>query len=282
MVLKDFYDYFRDRLNRIRLYRPPPDRGLMAFIKRRVGPSPIKFLPESRMNLFLNRYCNLKCYSCAALGMNPPPDETSLEEIQAFLNNIEGYRPGSTFMLTGGEPTAMDHGKLEGICEMIHAHGYKTALMTNGFKTIPTEWIDYILLDKHGINAEDIAKWEDHLRDENHEIYEFREKQWHMDIPYAIEGNITEGARCENWITSISLWKDVVYPCCNLMCVAWWDGDLDQKLASNLRDAGWSVYNPDLADTLLNWRETLPEAAYRLCMIKCWRESSKTKWRKIT
>jgi len=266
----------------IRLNRPPPEQGLKAFIRRRLSPSPVKFIPERRMNLFLNRYCNLSCFSCGAMGMNPPRDETSLEEVGAFLKNIDGYQPGTTFMITGGEPTAIEHGKLKKICDLIHLHGCKTALLTNGFRLVPTDWFDYVLLDKHGINDEEIAKWEAHLKDANHETYEFREKSWHFDVPYAKKDNLTEGARCGNWINSVSLWKDVVYPCCNIMCVAWWDGDIDQDLAGSLRDAGWSAYNPDLVETILNWRETLPGEAYRLCMIKCWRGATKTKWRKIT
>lgn len=281
MVIRDLLEYYRSRIAMIRLSRPPPDQGLVAFIKRRLATSPIKFIPDRRMNLFLNRYCNLSCYSCGAMGMGPPRDETSLEEIRAFLTNIEGYQPGTTFMLTGGEPTAMDHEKLVVICSLIHSHGYKTALLTNGFRLIPTDWIDYVLLDKHGINTDQIAKWEVHLKAGGHEAYEFREKAWHFDIPQAMEDNITEGARCGNWVNSVTLWKDVVYPCCNIMCVAWWHGDMDQDLAGSLRDAGWSAYNPDLAETIANWRETLPGEAYRVCMIKCWRGSSNIEWRKI-
>ena len=282
MVLKGLLEHYRNRRMHDRLYRPPPDQGWRGFINRRLHPLETSFIPEGRMNILLNRYCNLNCYSCAAMGMNPPPDETTIEELQAFLINIKGYRPDLTFLLTGGEPTAMDHEKLEKTCELIHEMGYKTALLTNGYKLIPTKWIDYIVLDKHGINDEDIAKWEAHLKHENREKYEFREKQWHMDIPYAMKDNLTEGARCGNWVTSITVWKDVVYPCCNIMAVAWWNGDMDQKLASSLRDSGWNVYNPKLVETILNWRETLPGEVYRVCMTQCWKQSSKTKWVKIT
>ena len=282
MVLKGLLEHYRNRCRHDRLYRPPPDQGWRGFIKRRINPPPRRFVFDERMGLFLNRYCNLNCYSCAAMGMNPPRDETNIEEISSYLKNIEGYNPRATFLLTGGEPTAIDHGKLKRICDLIHENGYTIALLTNGFKLIPTDWIDYIMLDKHGINDEDIAKWEVHLKKENRDLYEFREKQWHMDIPYAMKDNLTEGARCGAWMKSITLWKDVVYPCCNLMCVAWWNNDIDQKLASALRDAGWNAHNPNLIETLLNWRETLPGEAYKLCMTQCWRGASKTKWMKIT
>lgn len=278
---------FRNRRKRDRLYRPPPEQGLMNLLenmlveKGLIQPKQV-FLPRRRLSILLNRYCNLNCYSCSALGMNPPRDETTLEEIEAFLTNIEGYQINSTVLLTGGEPTAIDHGKLEKICDLIHEQGHKTAILTNGFRLIPVEWIDYVVLDMHGINEEDIAKWRTHLKLANRENYDVFDTKWHMDIPYSLEDNITKGARCGSWTTSLTLWKDVIYPCCNLMHMASWDGDINQILASSLRDAGWNAHNPDLADTIRNWRETLPGEAYRICAIKCWKHANKTRWVKIT
>lgn len=197
------------------------------------------------------------------------------------MKNIEGYNPKATFLLTGGEPTAIDHGKLEKICDLIHDQGHNIAIMTNGFRLTPTEWYDYVVLDRHGINDGDIAKWEHHLKQTKHENYEVLDTLWHIDIPYSLEDNITEGARCRAWMNSITLWKDVIYPCCNIMHMAAWDGDFGKKLAPSLRDAGWNVYNPDLVETIRNWRETLPGEAFRVCSIKCWKNCSKTKWVKI-
>jgi len=37
-MISEIVEYFRDRLNRIRLYRPPPERGVWPFIKRRFNP----------------------------------------------------------------------------------------------------------------------------------------------------------------------------------------------------------------------------------------------------
>ena len=225
----------------------------------------------------------MNCYSCSAIGKNPPRDETTLEEIQAYVKNIDGYFPESVFMLTGGEPTAIDHGKLEKICNFIHDRGHKTAILTNGFRLIPVEWIDYVVLDRHGINDDDIVKWKKHLKNANHENYDVFNTLWHMDIAYSLKDNITMGARCGSWTNTITLWKDVVYPCCAHMHMAVWDSEkLDQKLASNLRDSGWNAYNPDLVETIRNWRETLPGEAFRVCSIKCWKSANKTRWVKIT
>lgn len=279
---------YRNRRRQDRLYLPPPKQGFKMLLKNKLIEyglitTPKRFYPTERLGIMLNRYCNLNCYSCAALGMNPPPDETTFEEIKSFVTNMEGYKPGITFLLTGGEPTAIDHGKLEKICDLIHEHGYKTALMTNGFKLVPAEWIDYVILDRHGINDDDIAKWELHLKQAKHEKYEVLDTLWHMDLPYSTKDNITRGARCPAWMNSITLWKDVVYLCCNHMHAAMWDSEkLDKKLASSLRDAGWNAHNPDLVETIHNWRDTLPGEAYRVCSIKCYKHSSKTRWVKIT
>lgn len=272
----------RHLINRVRddrLYKSPPHQGLKGVIKRMVDKPP-SYIPKRRINIFLNRYCNLSCFSCAALGMDPPRDETTLEEIIAFLQKMVYHDPGSTVMLTGGEPTAIDHGKLKEICDEIHDHGFKTAMLTNGFKIAPVEWFDYIILDKHGINDADIKKWEKHLKAHGRDI-DYREKYHHMDIPYSIEGNITKGARCNNWIHTLTLWRDVVYPCCNIMCVAWWADDYNKILAPALRKNGWTVDNPELANTIRNWRETLPAEVYRICTLLCWKEAPRTKWVKI-
>jgi len=286
MVLKGILEYLRNRIRDDRLYRPPPFQGWRGFIKRRINPPAPKIFPQNRIRIFgmgliVNRYCNLSCHSCVVMGMNPPRDETTLEEIKAYLANMEGYDPDAVFRITGGEPTAMDHGKLENIAKLVRDSGYRVSLLTNGFKLVPPEWFDYIVLDKHGINDEDIEKWLVHLKSENYDKYEVRDAYWHTDIPYSMKDNISEGARCGAWMNSLTLWKDIVYPCCALMCVAWWNGDIDQKLASDLRYAGWEVYNPDLVDTIRNWRETLPGEAYRVCVTQCYRKASKTKWVKL-
>jgi len=212
--------------------------------------------------------------------MRPPPDETTTSEIANFLRNLGEYAPGSTVMLTGGEPTAVDHGKLKTVCSLIHDHGYKVALLTNGFKLIPVEWVDYIILDKHGINDADISKWEAHLEEAGRDI-DYRDKYFHMDIPYSMDGNITKGARCNNWIYTLTLWRDVVYPCCNMMCVAWWNNDYGDILAPALRKAGWNADNLELADDIRAWRTTLPGEAYRTCTLGCWRDAPRTRWVKI-
>ena len=274
-------EYIKNKRKHDKLRRPPPQQGIWNFIRRKIGTKKVKVIEGRTLSIFVNRYCNLQCFSCGVMGTNPPPQETSLEDIESFLTNIDGYKSGSTIMIIGGEPTMIEYTKLERICDLVHEHGYKTAMTTNGFKLIPPEWMDYIILDKHGINDDDIAKWELHLKEHNRDDYNVREKYYHKDIRYSLEDNTTLGPKCSGWIASITQAMDVVYPCCAMNSIPLWHGDDGEHLASLLREAGWNVHNPNLPDTIRNWRTTLPAEVFKVCTTMCWRDAKKTKWVRI-
>ena len=265
----------RERFKLDRL-RPPKNRGPFAYIKRKLHPQ--KTLPNRHLSIFLNTYCNLKCFSCAALGMPkpPPPIDTKIENIELFLRHAAKIYPGSYIMLTGGEPTM--YPRLGEACHLIHEYGFKTAMLTNGYRMVPAEWFDFILLDYHGVNDDKMIEWQKTLKASNIK-WDIRMKQYHQDIQVAMKGNITRGARCSNWLEPLTLLQNVVYPCCNLMCVEWWH-DTDE-VTTALIDAGWTVDNPGLVGAIKNWRETLPSTVYQLCMLGCWRDADKANWRQI-
>lgn len=256
----------------------PDYRGLFKSLKRKWWPK--ETIPNRFLSIFINRYCNLKCFSCGALGMNPEPDETTLKEIYAFLDKIKSYKPNSTIMLTGGEPTMVKEEKLASICWRIRGHGYKTALLTNGFRmTLElSKLFDYIVLDDHGVNS---AKIRDLRRvlEPTGKLVSVVAKSYHQDTEYAMKDNITKGARCSNWMKPLTLWKNVVYPCCNIMCVEWWNNT--DYVTHALFNAGWHVDNPALLETITNWRFSLPAEFYRMCSLACWKDASKARWKKI-
>ena len=121
----------KERIRRDRL-RPPHQKGPFAYVARKIFPR--KTIPNRHISIFLNRYCNLKCYSCAALGMNPEPAETTLADIAKFLEHMKSFKPGSTIMVTGGEPTMSPD--LESVTTMIRDNGFKSAMLTNGLTTL--------------------------------------------------------------------------------------------------------------------------------------------------
>lgn len=208
--------------------------------------------------------------------MNPKPAETKLTDITKFLEHMKTFKPGSTVMVTGGEPTMSPH--LGAVAKMIRDNGFKSAMLTNCYKLIPLKWFDYIILDYHGVNKGEFELWKAALK-ESRRWWDMSPKHMHQDIPYAMKDNITKGARCSNWLTNYTLWQDVVYPCCNMMCVEWWHDTEEATMV--LREAGWTVDNPNLVETIKNWRGTLPAEVYRLCMLKCWKDSTRAKWVKI-
>ncbi len=266
----------RERLRLDRL-RPPKNRGPLAYIKRKLYPK--KTIPNRNLTIFLNTYCNLNCFSCAALGMEtrPPAVDTSLKDIEAFLKHMSEIYSGNYVLLTGGEPTM--YPLLSQVCDMIHSYDFKVAMITNGFKIFPPELFDFIILDYHGINEDKLNEWLTVLRNSGI-AWDSIMKQYHQNIQLAMKDNITKGARCAYWLKPLTLWQNVVYPCCNIQCVEWWHDTFEVSEA--LIDAGWTVDNPDLIGVIKNWRETLPSEFYRLCTVGCWKDADKATWSQIT
>lgn len=265
----------KERLKRDSL-RPPSKKGLLSFIQRKLFPR--KDSGERYLSLFLTTRCNLECFSCAALGMNPVRMDTRTDDVFDFIHNLRGYRMGSTVMLTGGEPTLLNKDKLKKICDILHNYRYKVSMLTNGAVQVPPEWFDFIFLDRHGVNDVEIDGWIE-LLENSDTPYDVHQKQEHQDIRYAMDDNITKGARCANWLKPLTLWGNTVYPCCNLMCVQWWNND--NVVQPALIKAGWTSSNPDLVDTVLNWRETMPPEVFKLCQLGCWKDADKAKWAEI-
>ena len=259
-------------------FKAPNRRGLWNRIKRRMNRGKAIKLVRP-ISIFVTTKCNLNCYSCAALGMDPRPnlEDTRLEDIELFLRAMKERNKGETVMFTGGEPTLYPY--LGEAAHLARSLGFLTSMLTNGVNLVPPEWFDVIILDKHSVNSDQIQLWEEMLNGKGIK-YEVREKQYHQDIPYAMEDNVTKGARCANWLKPLVLRGDIVYPCCNILCVEWWHGTEDVTVA--LRESGWTVNNPDLVDTIEDWRETLPSEFYRVCTLKCWKDSSRARWVEIT
>jgi len=257
--------------------RSPDSRGPIAYLLRKINPR--KTIPDRHIGIFLTTQCNLNCFSCSALGMSPRPkvEHTSLEDIELFLEQMAYLHPYSYVTLIGGEPTAYPW--LREACELVRKYGFKPTMITNGYKIVPPEWFDYIIIDLHGdTNQQQIKKWKE-LLEESNITWGMYKKQYHRDVRVALEDNITKGARCSNWLKPLTLWKNIVYPCCNLMCVEWWNNDHSSTLA--LKKAGWTTDNLNLSWTIKNWRRTLPPSVYRMCTIKCWKDADKARWGKV-
>jgi len=257
--------------------RPPHQKGVIAYISRKLNPR--KEIPNRVTSVFLTTACNLNCFSCGALGMNPRPkvEHTGLGDIELFLGLMQEIHPGSFIMLTGGEPTL--YPELQRVCELIREYGFKSSMLTNGYKIVPIEWFDAIMIDYHGeSNRLEIEAWKRELRDSDI-IWDMHNKIYHQDMLVAMKNNISKGLRCRNFLTIITLWKNVIYPCCNVMCLEWWHNDY--SVTKGFIDAGWTVDNEDFPDTFKNWRDNLPLEFYKMCSVNCWRDAKVREWHKL-
>ncbi len=266
----------REALKRDSL-RPPRQKGILNYLHRKLYPR--AKIPNRHISIFLTTACNLNCFSCGALGMNPRPkvEHTEIKHIKLFLEIMQRIHPNSFVMLTGGEPTL--YPELQKVCRLIRGYGFKTAMLTNGYKIVPVEWFDSIMIDYHGeSNKEEIEAWKVELEG-TEIIWDVHNKQYHYDTELAMSGNITKGLKCATLFEPLTLWKDVIYPCCNIMCLEWWHND--NSVTKAFIDAGWTVDNEDFPFTFKNWRETLPLEFYKMCTLKCWRDSSNRKWHKL-
>ena len=258
-------------------FRAPTDKGLVNYIKRKITPR-VK-IPNRNISIFLTTNCNLNCFSCGALGMNPRPkvEYTQLGDIELFLGQMQGIYPNSFIMLTGGEPTL--YPDLKKVCALIREYGFRVSMLTNGYNKVPVEWFDAIMIDYHGeSNRIAIAEWK-LILEKSDIIWDMHDKRHHQDMNVAMENNITKGLRCSNFLRPLTLWKKVIFPCCNIMCLEWWHND--DSVTKGFTEARWTVDNENFADTFRDWRDTLPLEFYKMCSLKCWKDSKNREWHKL-
>lgn len=85
------------------------------------------------VDIITSHICNRRCEHCIDAFLNTSKDIVSLHDIEAFLGLVSEYCPGKkTVLLLGGEPTVLPVEKLEEIAGIIHAHGHKASMSTNG------------------------------------------------------------------------------------------------------------------------------------------------------
>lgn len=228
--------------------------------------------------------CNLKCFSCVSLCDTPLGSNTfrkeefylKAETLDLFLKRIDGFLLKRWLIFTGGEATMMRSSDLENLASVAHKYGRPVALVTNGFRLdeLNPFVFDWIRIDSHGeSNKVDIERGLAHLKRVGYRNYEVVETLIHLDFKEAIkERFVTDGLNCSIWM-GVSLWGETVYPCC---CLAQMDGFYNvNTIRDSLNAVGWNVNNPDLKETIDNWKDTIPAEVVKMCSLYCWRGREK-------
>lgn len=241
-------------------------------------------VPRSSWRFKINNYCNLHCEHCATLchmPINPQSEyvdrrdkwEMSIKTIELFCERFKGIGEHDPHRFSGGEMTAMRLDKLEEMIEIFHNHGRTVWILTNGYNLMGLSLeclnrIGSIVLDDHGINHELIMRCHKYLKKVykgSFTVLDIR-YHWNWDNARQHSRNILQKP-CGAMMRSPSVYRGVIYPCCMSMHTDGMRGDGEANRI--LREAGWTFYNPDIVETLGNWRTTLPKYVLEKCLTDC-------------
>ena len=84
------------------------------------------------------RRCNIACDACFAT--NDPHSEKTLERVENEIKAMSRLRRSDGMFIAGGEP--LTHPRIVDIVRLVHAHGFKPVLVTNGVGLTPAALAD--------------------------------------------------------------------------------------------------------------------------------------------
>ena len=161
-------------------------------------------------------------------------------------------------------------------------HGRNISLLTNAAKleNIDPDWFEFIHLDEHILNADKIRQARERFKREGYKRYQVWTTKEHRDLELQRKDHITKGLLCQANMEAITLWRDTVYPCCVLPFLDGWNGN--PKIRESQIEAGWSIYNPNLVETMENWRNTLLADSVYACHTQCWKDGKNLEYHPVS
>lgn len=87
-------------------------------------------------DIVTSHLCNRHCEFCIDAFLNTSRELIDERLVESFLSMIDDYTGGRriTVLLLGGEPTVLPKDKLIAIADIVHAHGHKASMSTNGIR----------------------------------------------------------------------------------------------------------------------------------------------------
>jgi hypothetical protein len=201
-------------------------------------------------------------------------------DIERFCELMAGVGEDEPHLLTGGEITALPISTINGYIDVLQRYGRKIGMRTNGYNVrgISPEklgLLDRIFLNSHGVNQEAIDASREYLDRHFHGTLIPEQTLEHRDLRAVVhhgQGTIEEALACDHLLATLTLLPPVVLPCCNTWALM--NSLNSETMMNELIQAGWTVHNPDLKETLRNWRTTLPKAFLQTyCADSCYKTS---------
>jgi len=202
--------------------------------------------------------------------------EISLHEIETFCEKFKGVGDSGKGLhrLTGGEFTALPIEKIENIIETLHQYNRKVWIMSNGYNIMEInpeilKDVSKITLDNHGINAEALKKCREYLQKIKKGKFfpHIKSTKRHYNLEADRETAI-EDKGCHRWMRAPTYFKGVFYPCCSLPCLDMFDKST--LIKDSMIDAGWTLDNSDIVETMKEWKTTIPSYVIDQCLNSCW------------
>lgn len=247
---------------------------------------------EVSVRINATNICNIHCTHCdndAHLPFSKNGDlifrrkalVADVADIEKFCRVMDGVGQEDPHLLTGGEITALPLPTLIGYIDVLFRHGRKVGMRTNGYnlRGIPPDklnLLDRIYLNSHGVNEEAISASQVYLNEHYRGRVIPEATLQHRDLKSVVrhgEGTVEQALACDLLLTTLTLLPPVVLPCCNTWALM--NSLNTDALMGALVEAGWTVNNPALKDTLRNWRQTLPrEFLEYFCADSCYKTRS--------
>lgn len=232
--------------------------------------------------------CNIHCTHCdndahlpfsknGTLIYRRTPLVADLNDIQEFCRLMDGIGQADPHLLTGGEITTLPVTTLVDYIDVLHHHGRKVGMRTNGYNIygIPPDklnLLDRIYLNSHGVNREAIEISQTYLKNNYSGLVIPEETLQHRDLKSIVrhgEGTVEQALSCSHLLTTLTFLPPVVLPCCNTWALM--NSLNSDTMMAALISAGWTVRNSALKETLRNWRQTLPrEFLHYFCADSCY------------
>lgn len=202
-------------------------------------------------------------------------------DIEAFCELLAGVGESDPHLLTGGEITALPISTIVSYIDVLHRYGRNVGMRTNGYNVcgIPKEklqLLDRIHLNAHGVNQAAIEASSTYLDKHFRGTLILEETLQHRDLRSIVNhrrGTIEQALTCDHLLSTLTFLPPVVLPCCNTWALM--NALNSDWMMTALTKAGWTIYNPDLRQTLQDWRRTLPQEFLQMfCADSCYKTTS--------
>jgi hypothetical protein len=229
---------------------------------------------EVRINV--TNACNLHCDFCdhdahlpfagdGAKIYRRTPLVATPESIEQFCRVMAGVGEDERHVLQGGEITVLPVRLIVRYIDTLHAAGRCVGMRTNGYNLtgIPAASLNklaFIYLNSHGANNQEaIDACHEHLKQHYRGQVILEENYHHRDLTAYLHhhrGTVEQGLACSHLLATLTFQPPVVHPCCNSWALM--NALNTTEMEERLIESGWTADNPNLRNTLADWRRTLP------------------------